>query len=78
MNKDTRKVKLISKNVLESLVYYSRFNPLYSENTSQCIKKLSLKFIKTITIVVNWYEHKKHRNFDTFFLHSKLDIRVIF
>ena len=53
MNKDTRKVKLISKNVLESLVYYSRFNPLYSENTSQCIKKLSLKSIKIIKKVAN-------------------------
>jgi len=29
MNKEIRKVKLISKNALESLVYYSRFNPLY-------------------------------------------------
>jgi len=29
MNKEIRKVKLISKNVLESLSYYSRFNPLY-------------------------------------------------
>jgi len=28
MNKEVRKVKLISKNVLESVVYYSRFNPL--------------------------------------------------
>ena len=29
MNKEIRKVKLISKNVLESVAYYSRFNPLY-------------------------------------------------
>ena len=29
MNKEIRKVELISRNVLESLVYYSRFNPLY-------------------------------------------------
>ena len=29
MNKEVRKVKLISRNVLESLVYYSKFNPLY-------------------------------------------------
>ena len=32
MNKEVRKVKLISKNVLESVAYYSRFNPLYLEN----------------------------------------------
>ena len=31
MNKEVRKVKLISKNVLESVAYYSRFNPLYSD-----------------------------------------------
>ncbi len=29
MNKEVRKVKLISKNVLESVAYYSGFNPLY-------------------------------------------------
>lgn len=29
MNKEFRKVKLISKNVLESIAYYSGFNPLY-------------------------------------------------
>ena len=29
MNKEVRKVKLISKNVLEFTAYYSRFNPLY-------------------------------------------------
>lgn len=29
MNKEIRKVKLISKNVSESLAYYSRFNLLY-------------------------------------------------
>ena len=29
MNKYTRKVKLISRNVLESVAYYSRFNQLY-------------------------------------------------
>ena len=29
MNKEVRKVKLISKNVLESVAYYSRFNSLY-------------------------------------------------
>ena len=29
VNKSIRKVKLISKNVLESVAYYSRFNPLY-------------------------------------------------
>jgi len=28
MNKEVWKVKLISKNVLESMVYYSKFNPL--------------------------------------------------
>ena len=28
MNKEIRKVKLISKNVLESILYYSKFNPL--------------------------------------------------
>jgi len=28
MNKEIIEVKLISKNALESLVYYSRFNPL--------------------------------------------------
>ena len=31
MNKKIRKVKLISRDVLESLVYYSRFNSLYSQ-----------------------------------------------
>ena len=30
MNKKIRKVKLISRDVLESLVYYSRFNSLYA------------------------------------------------
>ena len=30
MNKEIRKVKWISINVLESVAYYSRFNPLYS------------------------------------------------
>ena len=39
MNKETRKVKLISRNVLESLVYYSRFNLLYFLSS----KKGSLK-----------------------------------
>ena len=29
MNKVIRKVKLISRNVLESVAYYSKFNPLY-------------------------------------------------
>ena len=29
MNKEIRKVKSISKNVLESVVYYSNFNLLY-------------------------------------------------
>ena len=29
MNKLIRKVKLISRNVLESVAYYSKFNPLY-------------------------------------------------
>ena len=29
MNKEIRKVKSISKNVLESVVYYSKFNLLY-------------------------------------------------
>ena len=29
MNKEFRKVKLISKNVLEPVAYYCRFNPLY-------------------------------------------------
>ena len=28
MNKEVRKIKLISKNVLESILYYSKFNPL--------------------------------------------------
>ena len=32
MNKEIRKVKLISKNVLDSLSYYSRLNPLYYKN----------------------------------------------
>ena len=31
MNKEFRKVKIISKNVLESIVYYSGFNPLYKK-----------------------------------------------
>ena len=29
MNKLIRKVQLISKDVLESVAYYSKFNPLY-------------------------------------------------
>lgn len=32
MNKKIRKVKLISRDVLEFLVYYSRFNSLYATN----------------------------------------------
>ena len=31
MNKEIRKVKSISKNVLESVVYYSKFNRLYNK-----------------------------------------------
>jgi len=49
MNKEVRKVKLISKNVLESVAYYSRFNQLYltvfilkekqtRESTTSCSK----------------------------------------
>ena len=29
MNREIRKAKLISRNVLEFVAYYSRFNPLY-------------------------------------------------
>ena len=34
MNKEIRKVKVISRNVLESVSYYSRFNPLYKKKTN--------------------------------------------
>ena len=46
MNKEVRKVKLISKNILESILYYSKFNPLYiqeQERKDIALDKLSVK-----------------------------------
>ena len=34
MNKPIRKVKLISRNVLVAIVYYSSFNTLYNKRTT--------------------------------------------
>ena len=57
MNKEIRKVKLISKNVSESLAYYSRFNLLYipgvakeicPANISEALNKRLKKSAKTV------------------------------
>ena len=57
MNKEIRKVKLISKNVSESLAYYSRFNLLYTPgvakeicpaNISEALNKRLKKCAKTV------------------------------
>jgi len=44
MNKEVRKVKLISKNVLEFLEYYSRFNLLYFDRTYEKADDVSSAF----------------------------------
>ena len=44
MNRKVRKVKLISRNVLESVAYYSRFNPLYKKKTN-IVKMGSIIFV---------------------------------
>ena len=48
MNKEVRKVKLISKNVLESVAYYSRFNQLYQEE----IMLVYLYQLRKVTLLI--------------------------
>ena len=49
MNKEIRKVKLISKNVLDSLSYYSRLNPLYYKNGEDINCPLQILYSMKIT-----------------------------
>ena len=67
MNKEIRKVKLISRNVLETLVYYSRFNILYtlrkslqttsalSATSKQCFEQPAASFLVCTLIFIEYY-----------------------
>ena len=44
MNKSIRKVKIIFKNILEFVAYYSKFNLLYEDEASRVQKQLSEAF----------------------------------
>ena len=67
MNKEIRKVKLISRNVLETLVYYSRFNILYtlrkslqttsalSATSKQCFEQPAVSFLVCTLIFIEYY-----------------------